>query len=279
MLRSRPGRRYVLFAPIGSPLSNLSIPQVVDAVHANGSYIYLQLWAFGRATEVDLLEAEDPSFEFVGASAIPMSPSDPTPRPLTVEEIKTYVQWYADAADKAVNRAGFDGVELHFANGYLPDQFLQDVSNQRTDEYGGSIENRTRFPLEILEAVSNVVGEDRVGFRISPWNPWQGMRMEDPKPTFAYFVSQAKERFPNLAYLHVAEPRVAGTEDHDCNDADSNDFLREIWGDRVFIAAGGYTPQTAVETAQTKGGLIAFGRYYIANVSSYPSICCSGTES
>jgi hypothetical protein len=195
-----------------------------------------------------------------------MSPSDATPRPLTVEEIKT--------ADKAVNEAGFDGVELHFANGYLPDQFLQDVSNQRTDEYGGSIENRARFPLEIIEAVTKAVGEDRVGFRISPWNSWQGMRMQDPKPTFAYFVSQAKERFPNLAYLHAAEPRVGGTDDQDSNDVDSNDFLREIWGDKVFIAAGGYTPQNAAETANTKGGLIAFGRYYIANVSSYPSIYC-----
>jgi len=239
--------------------------KVVDAVHANGSYIYLQLWAFGRTTELELLKAEDPSFELVGASAIPMSPSDPTPRPLTVEEIKTYVQWYADAADRAVNQAGFDGVELHFANGYLPDQFLQDVSNQRTDEYGGSIENRARFPLEIIEAVSNVIGEDRVGFRISPWNTWQGMRMKDPKPTFAYFTSQAKERFPNLAYIHVIEGRVAGIDDQDYNDQESNDFLRKIWGEKVFIAAGGFTPQTATETVNTMGGLVAFGRHYIAN--------------
>ena len=197
-----------------------------------------------------------------------MSPSDPTPRPMTVEEIKTYVQWYATAADKAVNRAGFDGVELHFANGYLPDQFLQEVSNQRTDEYGGSIENRARFPLEIIEAVSNAVGKDRVGFRISPWNPWQGMGMKDPKPTFAYFVSQAKERFPNLAYLHATEGRVAGIEDRDDDGLASNDFLRKIWGDKVFISAGGYTPQSATETADRLGGLIAFGRHYIANVGS-----------
>ena len=215
-----------------------------------------------------MLKSEDPNFELVGASAIPISSSHPTPRPLTVEEIKTYVQWYADAADKAVNKAGFDGVELHFANGYLPDQFLQDVANQRADEYGGSIENRARFPLEILEAVSNAIGEDRVGFRISPWSPWQGMRMEDPKPNFAYFTSQAKERFPNLAYLHTVEPCIAG--DQDSNSIESIEFLREIWGDKVFITAGGYVPQSATETVKTKGGLIAFGRYYIANVSSYP---------
>ena len=214
-----------------------------------------------------MLKAEDPNFEFVGASAIPISPSDPSPRPLKVDEIKSYAQWYAAAANKAVNRAGFDGVELHFANGYLPDQFLQDVSNQRTDEYGGSIENRARFPLEIIEAVSKAIGEDRVGFRISPWNSWQGMGMEDPKPTFSYFVSQAKERFPELAYLHAIEPRVAGIDDRESSDGDSNEFLREIWGDKAFISAGGYTPETAAETVEAKGGLIAFGRHYISNVS------------
>jgi NADPH2 dehydrogenase len=166
-----------------------------------------------------------------------------------------------------VNKAGFDGVELLFAGGYLPDQFLQEVSNQRSDKYGGSIENRARFPLEIIEAVSNAIGQDRVGFRVSPWSPLHGMGTEDPKPTFSYFVSQIKESFPDLAYLHAIEPRVSGGEDRSAHDMESNDFLRKIWGDKVFIAAGGYTPQTAMETANTKGGLIAFGRHYIANVS------------
>ena len=223
----------------------------------------------GRATDLDSLKAEDPNFDLVGPSDIPISPSDSTPRPLAIDEIKTYLQWYADAADKAVNKAGFDGVELLFAGGYLPDQFLQDVSNQRSDEYGGSIENRARFPLEIIEAVSNTIGQDRVGFRVSPWSPFHGMRMEDPIPTFSYFVSQAKERFPDLAYLHAIEPRVAGGEDREpeADDMDSNDFLRKIWGDKAFIATGGYTPQTAVETVNAEGGLIAFGRHYIANVS------------
>jgi len=89
--------------------------------------------------------------------------------------------------------------------------------------------------------------------------------MEDPRPTFAHLVSQAKERFPNLAYLHAIEPRLAGIDVAEAGDLDSNDFLREIWGDKVFIAAGGYTPQNAEETASTLGGLIAFGRHYIAN--------------
>ena len=96
--------------------------------------------------------------------------------------------------------------------------------------------------------------------------------MEDPKPTFTYFVSQAKERFPNLAYLHAVEPRVIGPEDHECDESESNDFLRKIWGDKVFISAGGHTPQIAVETANTFGALVAFGRHYIANVSLSPFI-------
>ena len=268
MLRFRPGRRCAFFISTEKSPSDPFILQIVDAVHANGSYIFLQLWALGRTADVEVLKAEDPNFELVGPSAIPMPPSNPTPRPLTIDEIKSYVQWHADAADRAVNQAGFDGIELHFANGYLPDQFLQDVTNQRTDEYGGSNENRARFPLEIIEAVSKVIGEDRVGFRISPWNVWQGMRMEDPTPGFAYFVSQAKERFPDLAYLHVIEPRVAGHVDHVHDEEDSSDLLREIWGDKVFVAAGGYTPGTATETVETKGGLVAFGRHYISNVSS-----------
>ena len=95
--------------------------------------------------------------------------------------------------------------------------------------------------------------------------------MKDPKPTFAYFVSQARERFPNLAYRHGIEGRVSGIEDRDGDGLESNDFLRKIWGNKVFISAGGYTPQNAVEMANKVGGLIAFGRHYIANVSSLPS--------
>ena len=130
--------------------------QVVDAVHANGSYIFLQLWALGRASDLDLLKAEDPSFDLVGPSDIPISPSHPTPRPLTVDEIKTYVQWYANAANKAVNRVGFDGVELHFAGGYLPDQFLQlhYVHNPRWLDY-----KRRIFAFdEAYKSTNSVVG-------------------------------------------------------------------------------------------------------------------------
>lgn len=140
-------------------------------MHAKGSFIYAQLWALGRVADPQILKEE--GIELVGAGDIPLT-DRPAPRPLTRDEIKEYAQYYATAAHNAVNRAGYDGVEIHMANGYLPDQFLQDVSNNRTDEYGGSIENRARFPLEILGAVANAVGEERTAIRLSPFNPWQG---------------------------------------------------------------------------------------------------------
>jgi NADPH2 dehydrogenase len=147
-------------------------------VHKNGSFIYLQLWALGRTAKPDVLQ--EGGHPFVAASPIPLnntsasSTPPPVPRALTVEEIGEYVQLFATAARNAVLRAGFDGVEIHAANGYLPDQFLQTITNERTDSYGGSVENRTRFVLEITEAVVNAVGASKVGIRISPWTTFNG---------------------------------------------------------------------------------------------------------
>ena len=126
-------------------------------------------------------------------------------QPLSLE-IKTYVRWFAEDAARAVHEAGFDGVEVHGANGYLIDQFLQDVSNRRTDAYGGSIENRARFALEIMDAVVDAVGETRAALRLNPWGRAQDMRMHDPVPQFSYLVDQIKQRYPNLAWLHVVSP-------------------------------------------------------------------------
>ena len=143
-------------------------------MHEQGSFIYLQLWALGRAASAEQLAEEDASFPYIGAGSVKLSDRDRAPRALTVAEIKEYVQFYATAASNAVHKAGFDGVEIHGAHGYLVDQFIQDNSNNRTDEYGGSIENRTRFVLEVIDAVSKAVGPQKVGIRLSPWNPWQG---------------------------------------------------------------------------------------------------------
>lgn len=148
--------------------------KVTDAVHARGSFIFLQLWALGRVAVSTVLKSEG-NFDVVGPSPIPLASDTESvvPRELTVPEIKEYVQLYAKAARNAME-AGFDGVEIHAANGYLLDQFLQSVSNERTDEYGGSIQNRLRFPLEVIDAVVKAVGAERTGVRISPWSKFQG---------------------------------------------------------------------------------------------------------
>ena len=159
------------------PFPALPSCQIVDAVHKNGSSIFLQLWALGRTASPEVLQ-EEGGYPHVTASPIPLQSkgvdNPPVPRALTVEEIGEYVQLFASAARNAVLGAGFDGVEIHAANGYLPDQFLQTNTNVRTDMYGGSIENRVRFVLEITKAVVNAVGANKVGIRLSPWSTFQG---------------------------------------------------------------------------------------------------------
>ncbi|KAG2138483.1 hypothetical protein DEU56DRAFT_801932 [Suillus clintonianus] len=235
--------------------------KVTHAVHEKGSFIFLQLWALGRAAETAVLAKENNS-PYVSASAIhlPGRPETEVPRALTTDEIKEYVATYVAAAKNAI-RAGFDGVEIHGANGYLIDQFIQDVSNNRTDEYGGSIENRARFALEITDAVVEAVGAERTAFRISPWGVFSGMGMTDPKPQFSYVVEQLRKH--NLAYLHVVEPmpedRTAGI---------NSDFLRDIWQGvegSSFISTNGHTRKSAIETVDNKGGLIGFGRLFMPN--------------
>ena len=166
-------------------------------MHAKGSYIYMQIWALGRAARLGYIRERDPDFQYVSSSDIPLrGREDDIPRPLTLDgtppppsvrshmrhalihescaEIKEYVAAFAQAARNAVFSAGFDGVEIHSANGYLLDQFLQDTANRRTDAYGGSIVNRCRFPLEVVNAVCKAVGESKTAIRLSPWSPFQG---------------------------------------------------------------------------------------------------------
>ncbi|KAJ7766384.1 FMN-linked oxidoreductase [Mycena maculata] len=243
--------------------------EVVESVHAKGSFIFLQLCAIGRGALLPVLKAQDPTLDLVSASDIPIvAGAEEKPRPLTVSEIQEYVGLYAQAAKNAIE-AGFDGVEIHDANGCLLDQFLQDVSNNRTDAYGGSIENRTRFPLEVVKAVTDAVGQDRTGIRLSPWSPFAGMGMADPVPTFTHLVSEIKRLYPEFAYLHLIEPRISADSSLEAspeNAAQSNDFLRQIWGARPLISAGGYTRVTAIQLAdRNRNALVAFGRTFIAN--------------
>ncbi|KAH7906896.1 hypothetical protein BJ138DRAFT_567017 [Hygrophoropsis aurantiaca] len=239
--------------------------EITGAVHAKGSFIYLQLWALGRAANEAVLATEN-NAPYISASPIRLTGYPSAPRGLSIPEIKEYVQQYATAAKNAIE-AGFDGVEIHAANGYLIDQFLQDVSNTRTDEYGGSIENRARFALEIVEAVVEAVGAKKVGIRISPWSPFQDMGMKDPIPTFSHLVSNLLPY--SLAYIHAIEPGVGGNVEYEVLAHQTNDFIREILDKAAsataFIAAGGYTRASALEIAESKGGLVAFGRPYISN--------------
>ncbi|KZT57421.1 FMN-linked oxidoreductase [Calocera cornea HHB12733] len=235
--------------------------KITDAVHAKGSYMYLQLWALGRAADPEVLK--EYGAEVVSSSDVPIK-GRPNPHPLTKEEIKKFVGHYATAATNAV-AAGFDGVEIHGANGYLVDQFTQDTCNNRTDEYGGSIENRCRFGLEVAAAVCSAIGQERTAIRLSPWSQFQDMRMADPIPTFSYLVSELKSRFPDFAYIHVTEPRVQGNVDRTAPKSESNDFLRKIWAPKVFLDCGGFTDKLEEDVVPRMGDVIVYGRYFISN--------------
>ncbi|KAF5384010.1 hypothetical protein D9757_006929 [Collybiopsis confluens] len=232
---------------------------VVNQVHAQGSFIFLQIASGGRAAQSAFLKQLDPTFEVVGPSDIPKDGGD-IPRPMTVEEIKETVNLFAQAALNAVEKAGFDGVELHGANGFLIEQFISDVSNNRTDQYGGSVENRSRYPLELVDAISRAIGEERTAIRLSPWVKESNTDMKDPIPTYSYLISQLKERHINLAYLHLIESRDLE------NPKESNEPLADIWLPRPLVLADGFTREKAFKRAEEQEGvLIAFGRDFISN--------------
>ncbi|KAJ8087151.1 hypothetical protein PM082_005979 [Marasmius tenuissimus] len=250
--------------------------EIVDAIHQKGSYAYLQLWALGRAADPEQLRSEDPSYSYISASDVPMSGRTESPRSLTVEEIKDFVQYCAEAAQNAVYKAGFDGVELHGANGYLIEQFLKEKTNQRTDSYGGSMENRARFALEVVDAVVKAVGPRKTGLRLSPWNTFNDTGVKDPMPTYTHLVRELKKTHPNLAYIHVVEPRADGPETvEEVVTARSNDRIREIWmsclegseteNRRRWITAGAYDLASGTALADNKGDLVAYGRWFISN--------------
>ncbi|WNZ25809.1 alkene reductase [Leptolyngbya sp. NK1-12] len=241
--------------------------KITEAVHRQGGRIVLQLWHTGRASHPDF----QPGGELpVSASAIAINGYSHTPkgkkpylapRPLQLDEIPGVVQQYATATRRAQD-AGFDGVEIHAANGYLIDQFLKDGVNQRTDAYGGSIANRARFLLEVTEAVVNAWSSDRVGIKLSPSNHgYNDMRDSDPKATFTY-VAEALNAF-NLAFLDVFEPlpghELAAEDDR------YTPVIREAYNG-VLVVGGGYDAELG-EAAISNGeaDLIAYGVPFIAN--------------
>ncbi|KAG9030790.1 hypothetical protein FRB95_003549 [Tulasnella sp. JGI-2019a] len=250
--------------------------RVTERVHAKGGFIYLQLWALGRTAYPAVLALK--GLKCVSAGDIPTPPVvsggelGPTPTPLTKEDIDRYVATYAQAAKNAVHKAGFDGIEIHGANGYLPDQFLQTNTNNRTDEFGGSIENRSRFPLMVLKAVTDAIGQEKTGIRLSPLSTFNGMRMEDDllESQFTHLITIVRTLYPRFAYIHLTSPRVRGGSPYaePKPGGGSLDFAREAWGDREgspLITCGAFTRDLAIESVQEHGGAIAFGRAFLAN--------------
>lgn len=248
---------------------------ITDAVHAKGSFIFVQLWALGRVAVADVLAAEG-GYKVHAPSAISVDSAQtnaqaPTslPEPLSEADIQAYLKEYRHAARNAM-RAGFDGVELHGANGYLVDQFWQDVSNQRTDAYGGSIEKRARFGLEVVQALVDEIGDSqKVGVRLSPFSTFQGMMMADPIPQFKHVAAELTKF--DLAYLHLVESRESGSSaDGVYRDAtQENDPLIEAWGSKnPVLLAGGMTAEKAKRVASKaypeRDVAIVFGRYFIS---------------
>lgn len=239
---------------------------VTDAVHARGGKIFLQLWHVGRISHPSLQPDGTlpvaPSAIAAAGEAMTYEGPQPfiTPRALETQEIPGIVDQFRLGAEKA-QAAGFDGVEIHGANGYLLDQFLRDGTNKRTDHYGGAIENRARLHLEVTEAVVDVWGADRVGIRLSPSGTFNSMSDSNPKATFGYLVD-ALNRF-GLAYLHLLEAsegdlRNGGT-------SVPTTYFRQIFRG-LLMTNGGYDREKAEAViAAGEADLVSFGTLYIAN--------------
>jgi NADPH2 dehydrogenase len=257
------GRRNV--PGIWSDAQINSWKEITSMIHAKGCVIYCQLWHQGRSGHRDVLEAE--GFKLLSSSAVPMTHEDDTPEAMSEEDIQETINDYAKAAKNAI-AAGFDGVEIHGANGYLPDQFLQTTCNKRTDSWGGSIGNRARFHIEVTKAVVAAVGAERTAMRLSPYSDFNGMLMEDPEPTFQYLVNELKSI--GLAYLHLIEARIQGNDDADCGGLKSVDWMVKLWDNTSpVVLAGGFLPESAKNTVddtyKNHDVIIAFGRYFVAN--------------
>jgi len=239
--------------------------QVTAAVHAKGGKIFVQLWHVGRVSHVDLqpggaapvapsaIRAETKTFVNNGFHDVS------APRALALAEIPGIIEDFRQAAANAI-AAGFDGVEIHGANGYLLEQFLKDGANQRTDAYGGSIENRARLLLEVTAAVAEQIGAERTGVRISPVSPANAISGSNPQAQYDYLVEQLNTL--NIVYLHVVEGATGGPRDLAPFDYSS---LRRRFKN-TYLGNNGYSLELAsAQRAENKADLFAFGRPFIAN--------------
>jgi N-ethylmaleimide reductase len=258
------GQGYISTPGIHSPQQVEGWKIVTKAVHVAGGCIVLQLWHVGRISH--------PSFQPGGV--LPVAPSAikpnaqaftqkgfepiPTPRALESGEIAGVVQQYARAAQNAVT-AGFDGVELHAANGYLIDQFLRDRTNKRSDQYGGNIENRTRFLLEVIDAVASAVGRERVGVRISPQNMMNDIDDSDPQALFNHVAESLAGR--HVAYLHVIEGDTSGKPIR----AFDHTALKRLFGGLIIVNNNFDGTRAMAAVADGHADMVAFGKPFISN--------------
>jgi len=254
---------------------------VVEAVHAKKGYIFLQLWHVGRTSHSTFQVPEDfpdisapVSSSAVGISRLGALRADTgevvpfeVPRALSIDEIQRLVQFYKRGATFA-HLAGFDGIEIHSANGYLLEQFLSDNVNRRQDQYGGSIENRSRIIFEVIDAVLQVFPPHRVGIRFSPWGSFNDINNSNPSQLYTYIL-QRLENY-NLAYVHLIEPRVAGSNDTPLGPVSLPSksvasIFRPFYRGTIIIA-GGYKRENGIEIVK-KGDadLVAYGRDFISN--------------
>ncbi|MBX3659783.1 MAG: alkene reductase [Ramlibacter sp.] len=250
--------------------------KVTDSVHAAGGRIVVQLWHVGRVSHVALQPDGQPP---VAPSAITAKTKtylvkdgvggfEPTsePRALRADELPGIVRDFRHAARHAISSAGFDGVEVHGANGYLLDQFLKTGANQRTDDYGGSIENRARLLLEVMRAVAEEVGGERTGLRLSPVTPANDVVDENPQALFEYVM---RELAPlKLAYIHIIEGATGGPReipDRPFDYAALRQAYTSAGGQAAWMVNNGYDKALAEQAVPAHADLVAFGKPFIAN--------------
>lgn len=273
---SQQGQGYAWTPGIHEDAQIAAWSMVADAVHAEGGRIFMQLWHVGRVSH--------PVFQPEGG--LPVAPTAmpvpgktfiideagngvwadvPVPQELTIAGIEAIIADYAQAARNAI-AAGMDGVEIHAANGYLIDQFINTNSNRRTDRYGGSIENRVRLLMEVVDAVTAAIGSTRVAVRLTPMGRFMGMGDDTPEETFGHIAAQLDRR--KLAYLHVVEPSTMGTETDTAEDPRWDAIvrlMRRLYSGTLMLA-GGYDQAGAERAlADGRGDIIAFGKLFLSN--------------